>query len=139
MRRLLITLAAVGLTMTAAQAETVKFQAVMTGGAEVPPKTTSGSGTTEATLDTVTKKLEFTATWKDLSGPATAAHFHGPAAAGANAGVVVPWGPNPTSPLKSSATLTDEQIADLTAGKWYTNVHTAANPAGAIRGQLTKE
>ena len=32
--------------------------------------------------------------------------------------------------------LTDAQIADLNAGKWYFNIHTAANPGGEIRGQL---
>jgi len=33
----------------------------------------------------------------------------------------------------------DAQIADLEAGKWYYNVHTAANPGGEIRGTLTKQ
>jgi CHRD domain. len=42
------------------------------------------------------------------------------------------------SPIKGAATLTDAQIADLNAGKWYFNVHTAANPAGEIRGTVTK-
>ena len=47
--------------------------------------------------------------------------------------------PNATSsPAEGSATLTDEQAADLTAGKYYVNVHTAANPGGEIRGQVTK-
>ncbi len=73
-----------------------------------------------------------------LSGPATAAHFHGPAAAGANAGVVVPIGNNPPSPTTGSATLTDDQIKDLEAGKWYANVHTEANKGGEIRGQMMR-
>jgi hypothetical protein len=137
-RSILPAAAGVCLMLSAAQAETVRFHATLTGAAEVPPKTTTGTGTAQATLDTVTKKLDYTATWKDLSGPATAAHFHGPADVGANAGVVVPWGASPASPLTGSATLTDAQIADLTAGKWYANVHTAANPGGEIRGQMTK-
>jgi hypothetical protein len=54
---------------------------------------------------------------------------------GANAGVVVPFA-NPVSPVEGKATLTAPQVADLMAGKWYANVHTAANPGGEIRGQL---
>src|SRR5229473_2827332 len=58
--------------------------------------------------------------------------------AGTDAGVKVPI-PNATSsPAEGSAILTDEQAADLTAGKYYINVHTAANPGGEIRGQVTK-
>jgi hypothetical protein len=55
--------------------------------------------------------------------------------AGENAGVVVPLA-NPASAVESTATLTDAQAADMLAGKWYINVHTAANPGGEIRGQL---
>ena len=43
-----------------------------------------------------------------------------------------------TSPIKGEATLTDAQAADLAAGRWYFNVHTAANPPGEIRGQVAK-
>jgi hypothetical protein len=81
------------------------------------------------------KTLTYSATYKDLTGPVVAAHFHGPAAAGGNAPPVVPAVASP-SPIKGTATLTDAQIADLNAGKWYFNVHTAANPGGEIRGTV---
>ncbi len=122
---------------SAVSAATMQFSATMTGAQEVPAKQTAGTGDALATLDTAKKELTYTVTWHGLSGPATAAHFHGPAASGANAGVVVPIeGKNPTSPAHASATLTDAQMKDLEAGKWYVNVHTAANPGGEIRGQM---
>jgi len=40
--------------------------------------------------------------------------------------------------VEGSAILTDAQAADMMAGKCYVNVHTAANPGGEIRGQVTK-
>ena len=43
-----------------------------------------------------------------------------------------------TSPARGKATLTDAQAADLMAGRWYVNIHTAANKGGEIRGQVTK-
>jgi hypothetical protein len=119
-------------------AETVMYKASLTSSAEVPPVDGKGSGALNATYDTATKKLTYTATYKDLSGPAAAAHFHGPADAKANAGVVVPVSGAMASPLKGEATLTDAQAADLAAGKWYFNVHTAANKGGEIRGQVMK-
>ena len=87
-----------------------------------------------ATYDTASKKLSWKGTYKDLSGPATAAHFHS-GEAGKNGGVAVPIAPA-TSPLEGSATLTDAQEAELMAGRLYVNVHTAANQGGEIRGQL---
>jgi hypothetical protein len=138
-RHILLAAAALALSVPGvARAEILKFHTTMSASQEVPPHDVKGSGTVEATLDTATRKLDYTATWQGLTGPATMGHFHGPAAAGANAGVAVPWGSNITSPFKGSATLTDAQIADLEAGKWYANVHTAANPGGEIRGQMTK-
>jgi hypothetical protein len=120
----------------AAQAETVKFSAALKGSQEVPSNTEKGTGQVTATLDTATKAFTYNATYSGLTGPATAAHFHGPAAPDANAPPVVPVANAGTSPIKGTATLTDAQIADLTSGKWYFNVHTAAHPPGEIRGQL---
>lgn len=125
--------------LTSASAAVINFAASMSAASEVPPKTSAGSGEALATLDTTTKTLTYTVTFENLTGPASAAHFHGPAAAGANAGVQVPLGNNPTSPIHGSAKLTDAQITELEGGKWYVNVHTAANPGGEIRGQVVEK
>jgi hypothetical protein len=115
-----------------------KMKATLDGKAEVPPNTSAGKGTADIDYDPASKKLSWKLTYSGLSGPATAAHFHGPGEAGKNAGVSVAI-PNATSsPAEGSATLTDAQAADLMAGKYYVNVHTAANPGGEIRGQVTK-
>ena len=73
-----------------------------------------------------------------LEGAPTVAHFDGPAEPGKNAGVALLIGQNPTSPATGMATLTDAQAADLMGGRWYVNIHTAANRGGEIRGQVTK-
>lgn len=133
--------AAVGLTTMAAQAQgtaqTVTFNATMNGQTESPPTTSKGTGEATAQLNTSTHQLSYTVSWQGLENPATAAHFHGPAGPGQNAGVVVPIdGANPKSPVKGTATLTAEQQQQLMSGMWYANVHTKEHPAGAIRGQM---
>jgi hypothetical protein len=138
MKIALLTAAAFLAFTPAAFAEMVTYKADLKASTEVPANDSKGSGTLTATYDTATKKLAYTATYQGLTGPATAAHFHGPAAAGTNAGVVVPVKDMTPSPLKGEATLTDAQAADLAAGKWYFNIHTAANKGGEIRGQVTK-
>lgn len=115
------------------------YTATLTTAAQVPPVDGKGSGMLNATYDTVSKKLTYSVTYKDLTGPAAAAHFHGPADAKSNAGVVVPVKEITPATLKGEATLTDAQAADLQAGKWYFNIHTAANKGGEIRGQVMKK
>jgi hypothetical protein len=115
-----------------------KMKATLDGASEVPANTSAGKGTADIDYDAASKKLTWKLTYSGLSGPATAAHFHGPAEAGKNAGVAVAIPGAALSPAEGSATLTDAQAADLLAGKFYVNVHTAANPGGEIRGQVTK-
>jgi len=126
---------AVFLVWSAAQAEQINFKADLAPAAGV---SSSGKFTATASLDTNTKTLTWTVDYSGLSGPATAAHIHGPADPGANAGIAVPFSGNLASPIKGSATLTDAQIAQLEAGKWYVNIHTEANKPGEIRGQLVR-
>jgi hypothetical protein len=114
-----------------------KMKATLDGKQEVPPNTSAGKGTADIDYDAASKKLSWKLNYSGLSGPATAAHFHGPAEAGKNAGVAVPIS-NTASGSEGSATLTDAQAADLTAGKYYVNIHTDANKGGEIRGQVTK-
>ncbi len=136
-RGFLATAFAVALVSTASAA-TVSYTARLTGAREVPKTDSKGTGKLDATYDTTTKVLTYTLTFDGLSGPATAAHFHGPATRKENAGVLAPiGGKNPTSPVMGTVTLTDDQAKDLRTGKVYVNVHTAANPGGEIRGQVT--
>ena len=118
------------------QAKTIHFVVVLNGASQVPPNTTAGTGEVKADLDTVTKVFSYTVTYSGLTGPAVAAHFHGPAAADANAPPVIAM-KELASPITGTAVLTAPQMSDLQAGKWYFNVHTRANPGGEIRGQLT--
>ena len=145
MRRLLLRSAVAGLMATSflaiaptAFAQAVMYKADLKAASEVPANDSKGTGTLQATYDPASKKLSYTVNYKDLSGPATAAHFHGPADAKTNAGIVVPVNGAVTSPIKGEATLTDAQAKDLADGKWYFNVHTAANKGGEIRGQVMK-
>ena len=115
-----------------------KYKVMLDAKSEVPPNASTATGTADVDYDPATKKLTWTLTYSGLTGPATAAHFHGPGEPGKVAGVKVLIPGATSSPAEGSATLTDEQAADFLAGKYYINVHTAANPGGEIRGQVTK-
>lgn len=117
-------------------AEEMKFKADLTGGEEVPPVETSATGSADITYDTESKELSWTVEQSGLSGDVTAAHFHGPAAVGENAPPVVPI--EIADLAEGTATLDDAQATDLMEGRWYLNLHTAANPDGEIRGQVMK-
>jgi hypothetical protein len=117
-------------------ADGTAFSAKLSGASEVPANASTGGGTLEASLDKATGMFSWTVNYEGLTGPAKAGHFHGPAAAGANAGVALPFTGSVDSPIKGSATLTEAQMADLMAGKWYVNLHTTANPGGELRGQV---
>jgi hypothetical protein len=125
------------LTGTAGFAETLNVKASLAASAEVPPNTSAGTGTLSGTYDTATKILTYTVTYSGLTGPASMAHFHGPASAGKNAPVEIPFKGDLASPITGTVTLTEEQAKNLLDGETYFNIHTAANKGGEVRGQIS--
>jgi hypothetical protein len=103
---------------------------------------TAAKGTADLSYDPATRMLIWSVTYNGLSGPATMAHFHGPAVEGKNGPPVI-WlaekGATVNSPIKGQATLTQEQAQQLTAGEWYINVHTQANHGQPINSEECSE
>lgn len=125
-----------GCAMLGGGGSTVSLGGTLSGAQEVPPVSTPATGTVEASFDRQTSKLTYRVVYQNLTGVATAGHFHGPAPAGQNAGVVLGF-QNAGSPIQGEATLTPAQAADLLAGRWYVNIHTRQFPGGEIRAQVT--
>jgi hypothetical protein len=115
--------------------QTLLFSANVTDDSPVPP---SGSATFVLRQDGIT--LDYTISASNLSGPLTAVHFHNGPAGEAGPVVfdisskIVQNGASAT--IADNLTLTEEQLADLRAGNYYVNLHTALNGAGEIRGQV---
>ncbi len=117
---------------------TVTYIMTIDGAQETPSGTTSaafGSGT--ATLDLDTNLFSWNLDYQDLTGPLTAAHFHGPAprCVSANVELTISKGGPATGTLMGSATISGREAADFLAGQWYVNLHTAMHPSGEIRAQ----
>ena len=117
----------------AVSAETIRYTADLTSGAEVPPADSAATGSAEITIDTQSRTVSWVIDTIDLGGEATAAHIHGPAVPGENAPPQVDLS---GSIPEGSADITDDQIADIRDGKTYVNVHPGKYPGGEIRGQL---
>ncbi len=130
----LVSFALAGCSMMS-KSHTTTFTGLMSGASEVPANDSKGTGMAEASLNQDNYMLKWRVSYSNLSGPAKAGHIHGPAAAGANAPVVFPFA-DPASVIEGSATLTPAQAADMLAGKYYVNIHTAKFPNGEIRAQL---
>lgn len=123
-----------GLCLLAVPAMAQTYTAQLSGASEVPPTASQGTGTATVTLHGTT--LDYTVSYKGLTGTPLMAHIHGPAEPGKNAGVMVPLKDVTADPIKGTATATQQQIDDIKAGKTYVNIHTEKNKGGEIRGQL---
>ena len=142
-KRLVATAIVVALTLTLggialAAKPSTQLKATLNIGQEVPKplvKATGGTGTFTGTL--IGSKLTWTLTFQKLTGPASAAHIH-LARPGKAGPVAVPLCGPCTSGASGTATLSAAQVAAVVGGGAYVNVHTAKNPNGEIRGQITQ-
>lgn len=113
----------------------------MEGSQEVPAKSTGATGSTDVSYNKSTRVLTYTIRWNGLTGNPTGLHFHSPCLRGSTAPVVVPiTGYAAATSGTISGTVTFDNVKQIPeeflAGKWYSNLHTAANPGGEIRGQI---
>lgn len=123
--------------LTPSPEQVTELRAWLSGADSVPRVDSTASGTLVAGLNRHTQVLSWTLTYGGLMRPATAGHFHGPAAVGRIGRAVHSIGDDLTSPVSGSMPLTASQMADLQAGQWYISLSSEQNPDGEIRGQLT--
>ena len=138
MRALPILLVA-AVTVFPATAATTKMQTQLTGAAEVPgPGAEKGVGEATLTFDSEKGQVCYMLHATGSDAP-TMAHIH-KGAAGAAGGVVVALAPPTSGMSEGCAPLAADALADMVAhpADYYVNVHTAAFPKGAMRGQLGK-
>ncbi|MGB4837651.1 MAG: CHRD domain-containing protein [Saprospiraceae bacterium] len=113
------------------------FVAILSGTDEVPPVNTPGIGLGNLSLIKGYDKILYNMKVNGLSGPITAAHIHK-----ANEGISGPvvqalsFNGNTLSGELLISSLPADFFTTLFSEGYYVNVHTAANPAGEIRGQL---
>lgn len=120
------------------------YAASLSGLQENPPVVSDGSGSITAVLTDTT--LVVTGSFSGLTGNYTMSHIH-MGANGANGGVVFTLTPQVGGDSKSGSYLaesntfglTESQIAALSSGSWYVNVHSETSPGGEIRGQLLSD
>ena len=113
----------------------VTFKATLSGANESTPNSSTATGTGSLVFNTTTKI--FTLTVNHTLASVTSGHIH-KGAVGTSGPVVFPLGNLVTPIVYTSVALDAMQEADLNAGLYYINLHSAAFPAGEIRGQLTK-
>ncbi len=128
------------------------YDIVLSGSQVVPASSSSAQGSIQGTYNPETKTFNYQVRWSGLSGNITAMHIHGVADKGFVAIPVAPLAAYPNGIVQnitgySSGTTglfigslyvdgTVVRTQDLLAGKFYIDIHTAAHPAGEIRGQI---
>lgn len=112
--------------------------AEMNGDFENPPVTTDGLGFATFYFDEDRTAVKVNVTVTGLSGPITGAHIH-EGIAGSNGPVIFPLTVQGTRIQQEITGITSEQLGKFISGNYYINVHTAENPGGEIRGQITMD
>ncbi|MCF2502527.1 CHRD domain-containing protein [Dyadobacter sp. CY107] len=126
----------------------LKVSTTLSGANEVPANPSTATGSVDGTLDQESRILSLNIMYSDSASSdststdstftPTAWHIHKAPVDSAGA-VVINLGTTFTSPFAFKDTLTEAQVADLKAGLYYVNIHSAKYPQGEIRGQLKTE
>jgi CHRD domain-containing protein len=122
-----------------AAADEMKIKANLTGAAEVPgPGDPDGGGTVQVTLNPDKNEVCYDLTLTKVD-EATAAHIH-EGAVGKDGPVKLGLDAPKGGSAKGCKTADAAVVKDIMANpaNYYVNVHNAAHPKGAVRGQLAK-
>ena len=114
-------------------AQPVTFTAMLSGANEGPPSGSANTGTTLVTIDPSTGAIAWTTSSTIPQTSATGHHIHR-GVAGASGSVVVNFGTSYSGVVTATTALASEILGNPSG--FYVNLHTAAFPAGEIRGQL---
>jgi len=115
---------------------------------QTPAVVSPATGNVDVTYNKVSKKLDYTISWQNLTSDSIrGSHIHGVATKAQNAAVrhgFTMKDANGTQILKSSGSYTGSTIVDgvvikedsLLLGYYYFNIHSKLYPSGEIRGQI---
>ncbi len=134
----LLVLGLAGLSFINAPKDMVALTATLNGASEKPnPTPSTATGTFDGTLNTTTRVLSYTVTYQGFT--PTMGHLHKITKADGTGGVDVAF-KSVTSPITgTTAALAQSKVDSMLAGFYYVNLHSAAHPAGEIRGDIKKK
>lgn len=114
------------------------FTAFINSAQEVPTNSSTGKGFARIFLNESAGTINFTVSFSGLSSNQSAAHIHGAAGVGTNAGVLIDLGAvgGTSGTITGTRSITPTQIASLKSNQTYVNIHSANFPGGEIRGQV---
>jgi len=114
------------------------YNVTMNSAQEVPPNGSTGTGPCIVSLDDVTGQVTVTGSYSGLTSNATAAHIHGPAGPGVNAGIVIGLTPTggTSGTISGGGTLSAANVTNMLNGLTYLNIHTTSFPGGELRAQI---
>lgn len=136
MRRMVLNLVAIWLASQAMGASGQELKIVLSGSQEIPPVTTTASGTASITVN-ADKSVIGSATIAGMA--VTVAHIH-EGAAGTNGPIILPLVKSADNvwSVPPGARLSDAQHESYKAGNLYFNIHSEAHRSGEIRGQIKR-
>jgi hypothetical protein len=130
---------AIGRPAPAAAETLIAYQALLNGPQQSPPEASPSQGVALVLLVKETNMVCYRISYSPLAGTELLAHFHGPAAPGQNAPVLVNISPSPSplgSPKHACVQFTKDDVKLLNKGLLYINIHSSVAPNGEIRGQV---